>query len=136
MLVPRDFSRMSTKIRRILLIHADDAVKEMLLLCLETIPDCETTAIASGTEAIEKATDVDLIVLDVDETMPDLCWQEICRNLKQNSLTNLIPIILLTATPQSQELIKFMQTASVKAIAKSFDLLHLANHLSILLDGT
>ena len=135
MLAPKDVPRMPTKIRRILLIHADDAVKEMLLLCLETIPNSKIIAIDSGTEAIEKAAEVDIILLDVDEAMPDLYWQEIFQNLNQNSLTNLIPVILLTATPQSQELIEFQQTESVKAIAKSFDLLHLANHLSTLLDG-
>lgn len=135
MLVLRDFLRMSTQTRRILLIHADDAIKEMLLLCLETIPECEVIAIDSGREAIEKAIEVDLILLDIDEAMPDLYWQEIFQNLKQNSLTYSIPLILLTATPQSQELVEFQQTELVRAIAKSFDLLKLANHLSTLLDG-
>lgn len=135
MLVLRDFLRMSTQTRRILLIHAHNAVREMLLLCLETIPECEVIAIDSGREAIEKAIEVDLILLDIDEAMPDLYWQEIFQNLKQNSLTCSIPLILLTATPQSQELVEFQQTESVRAIAKSFDLLKLANHLSTLLDG-
>jgi len=134
MLAPRDFSRMSTKIRRILLIHADDAVKEMLLLCLETIPNSQIIAINSGIEAITKAAEVDFILLDMDEAMPDLRWQEIFQNLKQNSLTYPIPIILLTATPQSQELIELQKTESVRAIAKSFDLLNLANDISNLLD--
>ncbi len=134
MLAPRDFSRMSTKIRRILLIHADDAVKEMLLLCLETIPNSQIIAIDSGIEAITKAAEVDFILLDMDEAMPDLRWQEIFQNLKRNSLTYPIPIILLTATPQSQELIELQKTESVRAIAKSFDLLNLANDISNLLD--
>ncbi|MEL6911406.1 MAG: response regulator [Cyanobacteria bacterium J06598_4] len=125
---------MSTKIRRILLIHADDAVKEMLLLCLETIPNSQIIAINSGIEAITKAAEVDFILLDMDEAMPDLRWQEIFQNLKRNSLTYPIPIILLTATPQSQELIELQKTESVRAIAKSFDLLNLANDISNLLD--
>ncbi|MEL6788478.1 MAG: response regulator [Cyanobacteria bacterium J06607_15] len=125
---------MSTKIRRILLIHADDAVKEMLLLCLETIPNSQIIAIDSGIEAITKAAEVDFILLDMDEAMPDLRWQEIFQNLKRNSLTYPIPIILLTATPQSQELIELQKTESVRAIAKSFDLLNLANDISNLLD--
>lgn len=125
---------MPIKTRRILLIHADDVVKEMLLLCLETIPNSEVITVDSGIEAIVKAIEVDLILLDIDEAMPDLCWQEIFQNLKRNFLTYSIPIILLTATPQSSELIKFQQTRSITAIAKFFDLLNLANHLSILLD--
>lgn len=135
MLVQRDFPQMPIKTRRILLIHADDVVKEMLLLCLETIPNCEVITVDFGIEVIVKAIEVDLILLDVDEAMPDLGWQEIFQNLKQNSLTYSIPLILLTATPQSQELVEFQQTELVNAIAKSFDLLNLANHLSTLLDG-
>lgn len=134
MLVQRDFPQMPIKTRRILLIHADDVVKEMLLLCLETIPNCEVITVGFGIEAIVKAIEVDLILLDVDEAMPDLGWQEIFQNLKQNSLTYSIPIILLTATPRSQELVEFQQTRSITALAKSFDLLNLANHLSTLLN--
>jgi len=125
---------MSTKIRRILLIHANDAVKEMLLLCLETIPSSEIIAIDSGIEAIAKAAEVDFILLDTDEAMPDLRWQEIFQNLKRNSITYSIPVILLTATPQSQELIELQKIESVRAIAKTFDLLNLANAISNLLD--
>lgn len=125
---------MPIKTRRILLIHADDVVKEMLLLCLETIPNCEITTIDFGIEAIEKGWEADIILLDTDETMPDLCWQEIWHCLKQNSLTHSIPLILLTATPQSPELIEFQQTQAIKAIAKSFDLLNLASQISCLLD--
>ncbi|MDJ0595093.1 MAG: hypothetical protein QNJ72_34795 [Pleurocapsa sp. MO_226.B13] len=57
--------------------------------------------------------------------MPDLCWREIFQNLQQNLLTRNIPLILLTATPQSRELLEFQQTREVQAIAKSFDLLNI-----------
>ena len=120
--------------RRILLIHVDDTVKEMLLLCLETIPNSKVVAVNSGVEGIEQASEADVILLDLDETMPDLCWREIVRSLKQNPVTNSIPLILLTATPQSEEIFELQKTRQARAIAKSFDLLRLANHLSILLN--
>lgn len=125
---------MCIKVRRILLIHTDDAVKEMLLLCLETIAHCEVITVDSGIEGIDKASEADAILLDIDEAMPDLCWREIAQNLQQNLLTKNIPLLLLTATPQSSELLEFQKTASVKAIAKSFDLLNLASEISGLLD--
>ena len=59
MLATIDFPRI---VRRILLIHADDAVKEMLLLCLETIPNCEVITINFGIEAIEKGLEADIIL--------------------------------------------------------------------------
>jgi CheY-like chemotaxis protein len=125
---------MCIQTRRILLIHAEDTVKEMLLLCLETTIDCKVVTVNSGIEGIEKASEADVILLDLDETMPDLCWREIVQILQQNPLTNSIPLILLTATPHSPEISEFQQTGEVRAIAKSFDLLKLAHHLSILLD--
>lgn len=134
MLAPRNFPRMSTKTRRILLIHADDVVKEMILLCLETISNSKIIAIDFGIEAIEKGLDANIILLDIDEAMPDLRWQEIFQNLKRNPLTCSIPVILLTATLQSPELVEFAETHSITAIAKTFDLLNLANDISNLLD--
>ncbi|NJK57224.1 MAG: response regulator [Pleurocapsa sp. SU_5_0] len=125
---------MPIETRRILLIHTDDAIAEMMLLCLETIPDSEVITVDSGLEGIENASAADVILLDIDETMPDLCWREIVQNLKQNSSTNSIPLILLTATPQSQELLEFQQNEELKAIAKSFDLLNLVNQISLLLN--
>ncbi|MDJ0591170.1 MAG: response regulator [Pleurocapsa sp. MO_226.B13] len=125
---------MCIKTRRILLIHADDAIKEMMLLCLETIPECEVLTVNSGVAGIEQASDADVILLDLDETVSDLCWREIVQNLNQNPLTTSIPLILLTATPQSQELLEFQQTREVKAIAKSFDLMNLARQVALLLN--
>lgn len=126
---------MSIQTRRILLIHPHDVIEEMMQLCLETIPDCEVITVNSGFEALEKASaeQIGAILLDLDETMPDLCWEEICQNLTQNPLTNSIPLILLTATPQSQELLEFQQTKKIKAIAKTFDLLNLTTQVSRLL---
>lgn len=134
MLTPTDVPSMPIETRRILLIHTDDAIAEMMLLCLETIPDSEVITVDSGLEGIENASAADVILLDIDETMPDLCWREIVQNLKQNSSTNSIPLILLTATPQSQELLEFQQNEELKAIAKSFDLLNLVNQISLLLN--
>lgn len=133
MLAPRDFLMMSIETRRILLICADDEISEMMMLCLETISHWEIITVNSGVEGIERAVEVDAILLDLDQTMPDLCWREIFQNLKQNSQTKSTPILLLTATPQSPELVEFQATESVTAISKPFNLLNLANQIFCLL---
>jgi CheY-like chemotaxis protein len=122
--------------RRILLINSDNAIKEMMQLCLETIPNCEVLSVNSGLEGIRQASTqkIGAILLDFDETMPDLSRGEIVRNLKQNSLTKNIPLILLTITPQSPELFELKQMGEIKAITKSFDLLNLASQISRLLN--
>ena len=80
---------MCIQTRRILLINADDAINEVLLFCLETIPGCEVVTANNGIETISKALEADAILLDLDRTMPDLPWQEILQVLKK--ILQLIP---------------------------------------------
>ncbi len=127
---------MPIETQRILLINCDRAVEEMMQLCLETILNCKVIIVSSGVDALARvsAGQIEAILLDIDEILPDLSWSEIIQDLQQNPLTNQIPIILLTSTPQSSELVKLKQTKAIKAIAKSFDLLNLATQIAILLN--
>ncbi|MGV2831911.1 response regulator [Myxosarcina sp. GI1(2024)] len=126
---------MPIKTRQIVLISCENSIQEVMQVCLETILNCEAIVANSGAEGIERAA-IELpraILLDLDETMPDLSWREIICNLKQNSSTNNIPLILLTASPQSQELIRLQQITELEPVVKSFDLLNLASQISRLL---
>lgn len=127
---------MSIETQRILLINCDRAIEEMMQLCLETIFNCQVVIVSSSVDAIARVStgQIKAILLDLDEIIPDLSWSEIIKDLQQNSLTNQIPIILLTSAPQSPEIVKLKQTREVKAIAKSFDLLSLATQISGLLN--
>ncbi|MGD1918559.1 MAG: response regulator [Pleurocapsa sp.] len=126
---------MPVETRRILLVNCDPGIKEMIQLCLETIPNCKVIIVNSNIEAIERASarQISAILLDLDEISADLSWSEIIKDLKQNQFTNSIPLILLTHTPQAKEIVKLQQAKGIKAIAKSFNLLSLASQLSVLL---
>lgn len=127
---------MPIETQRILLINCDRAVEEMMQLCLETILNCKVIIVSSGVDALARvsAGQIEAILLDIDEILPDLSWSEIIEDLQQNPLTNQIPIILLTSTLQSSELVKLKQIKAIKAIAKSFDLLNLATQIATLLN--
>ncbi|WP_158260669.1 response regulator [Pleurocapsa sp. CCALA 161] len=127
---------MSIETQRILLINCDCAIEEMMQLCFETIFNCKVIIASSGVDAIARVStgQIEAILLDIDEIIPDLSWSEIIKDLQQNSLTNQIPIILLTSAPQSPEIVKLQQTRGIKAIAKSFDLLTLATQIYGLLN--
>lgn len=127
---------MSIQTRRILLMNSNNSIKEMMKLCLETIPYCEVITVNLGIEGIEKASaeEICAILLDIEETMPDISIGEIVRDLKQNPLTQGIPLILLTSTLQSSELLQLKQIGEIQAIAKSFDLLNIASQISVLLN--
>lgn len=54
---------------------------------------------ANGTDALRLATEVpDLIVLDVQ--LPDMSGFDVCREIKSNPATSLVPVLLLSATYQ------------------------------------
>ncbi|HIJ67394.1 MAG TPA: response regulator [Planctomycetes bacterium] len=69
---------------------------ELLLAYLEDV-DCRTVAAASGQGAIDIAgrTPPDLILLDV--MMPKMSGFEVCKRLKNDTKTEHIPIIMVTA---------------------------------------
>lgn len=127
---------MPIETQHILLINCDRAIEEMMQLCLETIFNCKVIIVSSDVDAIARvsAGQIEAILVDIDEILPDLSWSEIIKDLQQNPLTNQIPIILLTSTPQSPEIVRLKQTIEIKAIAKSFDLLNLATQISRLLN--
>ena len=127
---------MANETRRILLVNCDRAIEEMMLLCLETIPNCETILVRSSIEAIDQASSqkISAILLYIDDRASDLSWLKIIKAIEQNPSTNCIPLILLTSTPQAQNIVELQRTKEVEAIALSFDLSNLASQISALLD--
>jgi len=66
----------------------------------------------------------DLILLDV--MMPGLNGFEVCLKLKQNELTKLIPIFMLTGKSQNEDIKQALSTGANNYITKPFNPLHLA----------
>jgi signal transduction histidine kinase len=62
----------------------------------------------------------DLILLDVN--MPDLNGYEVCRSLKENALTNAVPVIFLSAGNDVIDKVKAFQVGGVDYITKPFNL--------------
>ena len=107
----------------------------MMLLCLETIPNCKVIVVSSGIETVDKAFPEEnaAILLYIDDQASDLGWSKIIRAIEQNPATNCIPLILLTSTPQAQDIVELQRTKEVETIALSFDLSNLASQISTLL---
>ena len=134
MLSTQELRSMCLKTRHVLLIYPDDAIREMLLLCLETIPQCQVNTVNSGIEAMKNLAHIDAIVLDSDESLPGINWRDLVGYLQQNSTTKTIPLILLTATPYSLELLECQRNSNIKAIAKTFNLMNIADRVAQLLN--
>ena len=83
--------------RPTILIVDDDAQNLKLLEGMLFPIDCELIKANNGidTLSVVEKTEVDLVLLDV--MMPEMDGYEVCRQLKENEATRLIPVVLVTA---------------------------------------
>lgn len=79
----------------------------------------------NGEMGIQKAVDEkpDLILLDI--MMPDISGYEVCKTLSSKEETKLIPIILLTALTEADNLKKGLQLGAFDYIKKPFNRIEL-----------
>lgn len=105
--------------KHILLVDDEVDFAETLSLRLG-LRGYEVNVVHSGAEALEKAKEKpDLILLDV--MMPVMDGYEVCRRLRQDKQTKLIPIIMLTAKTMPQDRVEGLQIGADDYIVKSFD---------------
>jgi CheY-like chemotaxis protein len=122
--------------RRILLVSDEQTVREITQICLETVVKCEVLTVSSSNERIvnAEAQQVNAILLDIDEKTSHTDWLALVQSLQNNPATQDIPIILLITNIQSHNLLQLGSKGIKAAIAKSFDLLALADRIVAALD--
>jgi putative two-component system response regulator len=87
--------------QRVLIVDDNPSVASLLRHAL-LLEGCEADVASDGLEALDciAACPPDLILLDLD--LPYLSGDEICRRLKNDPVTNLIPIVMVTGQGDSQ----------------------------------
>ncbi|WP_088889899.1 response regulator [Leptolyngbya ohadii] len=105
----------------ILVVDDEDSLRDLVCTCLEDLGSWTTIAAASGQEALVKAetSAIDAILLDI--SMPGMDGFQCYKKLKENPVTQHIPIVLLTAKVLPDERIRFAQMEVAGTIAKPFD---------------
>lgn len=122
---------MATK--RILVIDDEEVIQVVIQACLEELAEWQVLAAGSGSEGIQMARShaPDAILLDV--SMPDMDGITTCQKLQEDSMSQAIPVILLTARVQSEEQAQFSQLTIAGVILKPFDAMTLAEQIAELL---
>ncbi len=107
--------------KKILVVDDEPNIQKMLKTLLE-INDYSVETVSNGKEALEvvKGISPDLVLLDL--VMPKVDGYEVLENLKSNSATRQIPVILFTAAPPEIAAEKGADAiAAVDYVLKPFD---------------
>jgi CheY-like chemotaxis protein len=122
--------------RRILIIDDEDDIREVVQVSIEEFGGWQTITAASGLEglAIARSEVPDAILLDV--SMPDFDGYQVFEALQQETNTQAIPVIFLTAKvlPSDRQRFTSLQIAGV--ITKPFDPMQIWREVGAILGWT
>ncbi len=104
------------------ILIADDRPDSLSVLVQLLKHDYHITPVKNGKSALIKAVSgpqPDLILLDI--LMPDIDGYEVCRQLKQNPITQEIPIIFISAVSEVMDEAKGFSVGAVDYVPKPFN---------------
>ena len=109
-----------------ILVVDDHAASRMTAVALLEVEGYSVIEADSGSAALERVikSQPDLILLDV--MMPGMDGFEVCRELKQNQKTRLIPVIFITALNDRRSRIRGIEAGGDDFLTKPFDRLELS----------
>lgn len=116
------------------ILCVDDEPQNLRLLEAELIPwGYEVIMAGSGRDALKTVLDqkVDLILLDI--MMPDIDGFEVCRRIRQDEETRLIPIIMVTALGETGDRVRGIEAGCDDFITKPFSRPELQARIAMLL---
>ncbi|MBP2029552.1 CheY-like chemotaxis protein [Methanohalophilus levihalophilus] len=106
-------------------LAVDDEPQNLELLEAYLIRECDVIFASNGEEALQKVQDenIDLILLDI--MMPGMDGYEVCQKIKENEDNPYIPIIMITALSEKDDLIKGLESGAEEFLTKPVNKLEL-----------
>lgn len=101
------------------ILVVDDTPKNVKLLAdILAVKGYAVATAASGAEALEKieAERPDLVLLDI--VMPGMSGYEVCRKLRENTATGMLPVVMVTALDPNQERVKGLEAGADDFLTK------------------
>ncbi len=117
---------------RVLIV--DDNVQNLILLETHlSNQGYEVVTARNGMEALEKIRkdSIDLVLLDV--MMPGMDGYEVCRRIKENEETRIIPVVMVTALKEMEDKIRGIEAGADDFLSKPYNKLELLTRVKSLL---
>src|SRR5581483_2433202 len=117
---------------RILVVDDDPTITKLVsLVLMQTGYNVTTAATAEEGLALAKRLSPDLAILDV--MLPGMDGYTLCRKLRENSSTSLMPILMLTAQAETRDKLAGFNAGADDYLTKLFDLVELVYRIKALL---
>lgn len=107
--------------RRVLVIDDDLAINHSLVFVLNE-EGFEVVSAFDGEEGLEKVGKLDPDVILLDIMMPKMDGFQVCEDVKSNPATMGIPVIMLTAVTDRDNMIKGLKCGATDFVKKPFDI--------------
>jgi len=119
---------MNKALKKILYVEDEPDIQTIATIALES-GGFEVKCCSSGKEALQviEGYTPDLILMDV--MMPDLDGPSTLKKLKENSTTQKVPTVFMTAKVQANEIENYKKMGAVDVISKPFDPLQLVERI-------
>ncbi|MBC7999057.1 MAG: response regulator [Leptolyngbya sp.] len=122
-------------IRKVLLVDDDQHIRRICQVCLTKMGNWQVALAQSGYEGLDLARQdkPDVILLDV--MMPGMDGPTTLLKLQEDPNLKDVPVILMTAKVQPQEVEQYTRLGATGVISKPFDPMTLTAEIQRLVDG-
>lgn len=106
---------------RILIVEDEEDIRELIKLQLE-LQNYSVDAVSNATEALTKLKSESYQLVLIDRMLPDMSGLTLCQKLRQIPEKNQLPIIMVTALSEPQNIIEGLDAGADDYITKPFDI--------------